>query len=343
MNTLISVVIPVYNVSKYLKQCLDSILNQTYHNLEILLVNDGSTDDSLAICEAYQKTDSRIVVISQVNKGLAGARNTGIENATGTYLLFVDSDDWMELHAIETAISYINQVDLVCFSFYKEYPTTQVARVFGLNGKYDAAFMQRRITGLVKEELSDPSHLETLVTAWGKIYKTDIIKKNAIKAKNLSEIGSWEDGFFSWEYLNQSQSVYILDKPLYNYRKFNSESITSNYKNGLLEKTNHMFDLLLEQLQKHHKGTDFFEAFNNRICLSVIGLGLNESFNKASFFTKCRNMKTVLNSRHHKNAFQNLELRYFPVHWKLFFFFSKYKLTVPLLLLLLVIKKIIKK
>ncbi|WP_396146815.1 glycosyltransferase family 2 protein [Flavobacterium sp.] len=343
MNPLISVIIPVYNVSKYLKQCLDSIVNQTYKNLEIILVNDGSTDDSLKICEVYEQLDSRIVVISQANKGLAGARNTGIENAKGAYLMFVDSDDWMELYAIETAFSKMDEVDLVCFSFYKEYPSTQVARVFGLNGKFDAAFMQRRITGPIKEELSDPSHLETLVTAWGKIYKTAIIKENKIQAKNLSEIGAWEDGFFTWEYLNQSKSVYILDVPMYNYRKFNSESITSNYKNSLLDKTNHMFDLLSEQLKKHNKGTDYLEAFNNRICLSVIGLGLNESFNKASFFTQCKNMKTVLNSRYHKLAFRSLELRYFPIHWKLFFFFSKYKLTVPLLLLLLAIKKIIKK
>jgi len=343
MDPLITVIIPVYNVSKYLKQCLDSIINQTYKNLEIILVNDGSTDNSLAICEDYQQLDSRIIVVTQVNKGLAGARNTGIEKATGMYLMFVDSDDWMELNAIETAFSYMNEVDLVCFSFFKEYPTTQIARKFGLNGKYNASFIQRKITGPIKEELSDPSHLETLVTAWGKIYKTKIIKENNIKAKNLSEIGAWEDGFFTWEYLNQSQFVFILDEPLYNYRKFNSESITSNYKNGLLDKTNHMFDLLFEQLKKHNKGNDYQEAFNNRICLSVIGLGLNESYNKASFFTKCKNMKTVLNSRYHKFIFRHLELRYFPFHWKLFFFFSKYKVVVPLMLLLLAIKKIIKK
>lgn len=343
MSPLISVIIPVYNVSKYLRQCLDSIINQTYKNLEIILVNDGSTDDSLTICEEYQRLDSRIIIISQVNKGLAGARNTGIKKATGIYLMFVDSDDWMELHAIETAFSNMNEVDLVCFSFFKEYPTSQIPRAFGLNGRYKASFMQRKITGPIKEELSDPSHLETLVTAWGKIYKTAIIKDNKIQAKNLSEIGAWEDGFFTWEYLNQSKSVYILDVPMYNYRKFNSESITSNYKNSLLDKTNHMFDLLSEQLKKHNKGTDYLEAFNNRICLSVIGLGLNESFNKASFFTQCKNMKTVLNSRHHKEAYKNLELHYFPIHWKLFFFFSKYRLTIPLMLLLKVIKKIIKK
>lgn len=343
MKPLISVIIPVYNVSKYLKQCMDSILNQTYKNLEIILVNDGSTDNSLELCEDYQRLDARIVLISQENKGLAGARNTGIAAATGTYLMFVDSDDWMELHAIETAFSYMNDVDLVCFSFFKEYPDHQIPRSFGLNGNFDAAFMQRRVTGLIKEELSDPSHLETLVTAWGKLYKTSIIKNNQIIAKNLSEIGAWEDGFFTWEYLNNSSKVYLLNMPLYNYRKFNSESITSNYKSGLLEKTNHMFDLLSQHLVTFKKDKAFYEAFNNRVCLSIIGLGINELFSKASFFEKHRNLKTVLHSRYHQVAYKNLTLSYFPMHWRLFFFFAKYKMVFPLMLMLMAIKKIIKK
>lgn len=343
MNNLISVIIPVYNVSKYLRQCLDSIINQTYTNLEIVLVNDGSTDNSGQICKEYATVDDRIVLIDQANKGLAGARNSGINASSGDYIMFVDSDDWLVLNAIETAFQYSSDVDLVCFSFFKEYPGNQIARKFGLSGKYDANFMQRRVTGLIKDELNDPSHLETIVTAWGKIYKTSIIKNNGIVPKNLSEIGAWEDGFFTWEYLNNSKAVYFLDTPLYNYRKFNVDSITSNYKYNLLEKTNHMFDLLLIQLKQNNKEAIFYEAFYNRICLSVIGLGLNESFNKTSFFTKCKNIKLVLNSRHHKSAFTKLQLKYFPLHWKLFFFFAKYTMITPLMIMILIIKKVIKK
>lgn len=343
MNNLISVVVPVYNVSKYLKQCLDSIINQTYKDLEIILVNDGSTDNSLELCKAYKKLDSRIVLVSQANKGLAGARNTGIEKATGAYLMFVDSDDWMELHTIETAFSYMKGVDLVCFSFFKEYPTTQIPRVFGLNGKYDAAFMQRRITGPIKEELSDPSHLETLVTAWGKIYKTAIIKEHQLQAKNLSEIGAWEDGFFTWEYLNECKEVYILDQPMYNYRKFNSESITSNHKANMLQKTNHLFDLISAKLAKHNKGAEYKLALNNRIALSITGLGINELFKKTSLFEKYRNIKTIRESPYYEAAYKDFKLSYFPLHWKLFFFFAKYKLVFFLMLMLFAIKKIIKK
>ena len=105
-NNLISVIIPVYNVSIYLRQCLDSIINQTYTQLEILLINDGSTDDSLEICQEYALKDSRINVISQQNKGLAAARNKGLALASAEYLMFVDSDDWLALTTIETVFPF---------------------------------------------------------------------------------------------------------------------------------------------------------------------------------------------------------------------------------------------
>lgn len=342
-NNLISVIIPVYNVSLYLRQCLDSIINQTYTQLEILLINDGSTDDSLEICQEYALKDSRISVISQQNKGLAAARNKGLALASAEYLMFVDSDDWLALTTIETVFPFVKGVDLVCFSFIKQYEDKAVNRSFGLNGKYEASFLQRRITGPLKGELSDPSHLETLVTAWGKIYKTAIIRENSISAKNIKDIGSWEDGLFNWEYLNYCKSVYILDEPFYNYRKFNPTSMTSNYKVDFLNKTIHLFDLMTANLNSNQKNEVFYEAFNNRICLSVIGLGVIETYNKASLFDKIKNIKKILNSRYHKTAFSNLSLKYFPIHWKLFFFFAKYNMPLPLFLMLMAIKKMIKK
>ena len=91
----ISVVVPIYNVERYLKRCIDSIINQTYDNLEIILVNDGSKDSCLNICNEYKKKDERVIVIDQPNAGLSGARNSGIEIATGEYISFIDSDDYI--------------------------------------------------------------------------------------------------------------------------------------------------------------------------------------------------------------------------------------------------------
>lgn len=105
---LISVIIPVYNVCKYLAKCIDSVINQTYNNLEIILINDGSTDDSGSLCDYYATTDKRITVIHQHNNGLSAARNRGLDICKGEYIIFVDSDDWVSLQIIEILLRDIN-------------------------------------------------------------------------------------------------------------------------------------------------------------------------------------------------------------------------------------------
>lgn len=121
-SDLLTVIVPVYKVEKYLRRCLDSIVNQTYKNLEIILVDDGSPDNCPAICDEYAKKDSRIKVIHQKNKGLSGARNAGLDVATGDYIAFVDSDDWLELDAYEVTIQKMNKekLDLVAFGYISE-------------------------------------------------------------------------------------------------------------------------------------------------------------------------------------------------------------------------------
>lgn len=342
-NIFISVIIPVYNVSDYLRQCLESVINQSYPNLEIIIVNDGSIDDSLIICEEYQLKDSRIKLINQDNAGVSAARNKGVDIAKGNFILFLDGDDWLELDTIAVALSYMEGKDLFCFSYFKNYSETFAVRKLGLDGDFQASFVQRRITGLVKEELVDPGQSESLVTVWGKLYKTSIIKENQIQFRDLKEIGTWEDGVFNWEYLNYSKSVYIFDQPFYHYRKINSNSITSNYKKQYTEQQKELFRILTNYLDTYHKEPVFYEALNNRISLSVLGIGLNEALNPTSFRKKLANIKKLLASKQYKTAIKELPLNYFPIHWKLFFFFAKNNMAFPLILMLMAIKKIINK
>ena len=113
----ISVIIPVYNTEKYLNECLDSIVNQTLSDIEIICVNDGSTDNSLAILESYAKKDNRITVISQENNGQGSARNLGLKNSSGNYICFIDSDDYVDLNMLEKLYDNVilNNSDIVVF------------------------------------------------------------------------------------------------------------------------------------------------------------------------------------------------------------------------------------
>lgn len=139
-QALISVIIPVYNVEEYLRECVDSVLNQTYENLEIILVDDGSTDSSGEICDEYVEKDERISVIHQKNAGPSKTRNTGLDNATGKYIYFLDSDDYIESNALELLVSTAesNGADLVFFdarSFTDD--GSEVRQGYIVNGTYE--------------------------------------------------------------------------------------------------------------------------------------------------------------------------------------------------------------
>lgn len=129
MNPKISIIVPIYNVEKYLQKCVDSILCQTYKNLEIILVNDGSPDNCPAICDEYAKKDKRIKVIHKQNGGVSSARNAGLDVATGKYVQFVDSDDWVEPEYSKTMINLIeeNNCDLGICGYIKKGKIVQLS------------------------------------------------------------------------------------------------------------------------------------------------------------------------------------------------------------------------
>jgi glycosyltransferase EpsH len=324
------------------------MINQSYSHLEIILVNDGSTDDSLSICVEYQLLDKRIKLINQKNQGLSAARNAGIDSAQGDYILFVDSDDWINLDTCQFLIDNVKRTnaDVVLFSYVKEFSNYSEEK-FILDGnlnfnEQESRNIHRRIVGLYEEELEHPENADSIVTAWGKLYKTDLIKRNKIYFTDCKLIGT-EDMLFNTYCFKYVKSISNIHRCLYHYRKNNQSSLTSIYKSSLFYQWHTLYGMLEGFLEKEQLDFKFQKALKNRISLGIIGLGLNELYASKSLYAKYVSVKEILSNERYKKAIKDLELNYFPIHWKIFFFFAKYKMPLLLLFMLMAIKKIIKK
>lgn len=339
---LVSIIVPVYNVSEFLPQCMDSLIRQSYHNIEIIAVNDGSTDNSLEILSRYAQKFPQIKIISQANAGLSAARNTGIDASKGEYLCFVDSDDWMDIDTCQKAIEAVqkNNVDIVCWNYVKEYRSKSIpVRCIKTNELYNENNIKnlyRRIVGPIKEELAFPQYLDSLSTAWGKLYKSQLIKENNIFFISTKEIGT-EDLLFNVEVFKYIRRAYLMTEHLNHYRKYNSTSLTATYKPNLATQWTNLQNKILTIIEHDE---EFKHAYFNRIALSIIGIGLNECASKDSLTSKKYKIYKYLTSKNPNKALKQLELTYFPIHWKLFFGSAKYHYIWILMFLLFTIYKI---
>lgn len=216
---LISVIVPVYRVEEYLERCVKSILSQTYKNLEVILVDDGSPDQCPVICDACAEKDARVKVIHQENKGLSGARNAGIDAASGEYLAFVDSDDYVSPHFIEELYQLLQDTGCAIgqcrFSYVKG---------DGLVEEGDSAFCIYRGESLM-EQLYGPEEKATcFVVAWNKLYRAELFKETGIR---YPEGRIHEDEATTYRLFHEAKKLAFLDRALYGYYTENGGSITS--------------------------------------------------------------------------------------------------------------------
>lgn len=228
---MISIILPVYNVEKYLSKCIDTIINQTYKDLEIICINDGSTDGSLKILEEYAEEDSRIIVINQENQGQGIARNKAINMAQGEYILFVDPDDWIELDTIESAytIAKSNNAQVVQFNYqtYNEetcqyYKFNLAQQLLNLSG-YNLDKKKFYNYKVVKRDCLHSFDMHVV----NRLYLTEFLRKNNIMFSN-GRYG--EDWLFSIGTLIKAENIYYLDKYNYYYRIRKTSSCNSKNK-----------------------------------------------------------------------------------------------------------------
>lgn len=205
MNPLISVIVPVYNAQRYVRACLDSLIAQTYQNLQILLIDDGSTDGSGEILDDYAKKDARIRCIHQPNGGVSAARNRGLEEATGEWISFVDSDDWLEPNTYETVMELADthSVDAVSFGYSVDVP---------MQDPKPRRLSARHYGRLENAELMW-SIYHGAVFCWDTVYRRELVET----VRYRTDIYRGEDTIFKIEALKNAESVYASDAPFYHY------------------------------------------------------------------------------------------------------------------------------
>ena len=349
VKPLVSIIVPVYNVEQYLPQCLDSIVNQTYKNIEVICVNDGSPDNSIKILEEYASRDSRIKVISQKNQGVSSARNIAHQYVNGDYIIYVDGDDWLDVSTFEIAVEKAIEVsaDVVMWSYISESKNRSDKKIifddeFIFDETKVKQMLHRRFIGIAGSELAHPEQADSLCPVWGKMYKSNIILKSNVKFVDLDKIGTYEDGLFNLEVFKYVHKAVYLPVNLYHYRRTNSESQTAKYRPRLFEQWQKLFDEMQLYIGDNGLSEEYEDALSNRIALSILGLGLNILSSDFSAKKKKKLIKEIITSDRYKEAYKKLEFKYFPIHWKLFYSFAKAGNATGVYMLLKVIQRIIK-
>ena len=331
---MISVIVPVYNVEKYLEQCIDSLLSQTYQNFEIILVDDGSTDSSGKICDIYEENNENIKVIHKKNEGLGFARNTGLLYATGEYVTFIDSDDYADKYLLEDLYngSLETDVDVCIGGFKKVADSGQVL----YEEKYDEQYFIHDNTtnkAFIKMLGSLPSKHDSIrMSVWNVLYKLSIIKNNNIQFPSERELIS-EDLIFDFFYYQHVKKCKILDNSKHYYRS-NPTSLTMSYKKDRFEKTLVFYQHLNKLMKNSSFSNEAFIRFKKlifiyvRMCIQqekkkISNLKLKDSLLNIKRLCEDKNIKKILE----EYPVNKLEFKQ-----KVFIYCIKYKISILLYL-----------
>lgn len=327
----VSVVVPVYNVEDYLRECLDSIVNQTLKDIEIICVNDGSPDNSLDILYEYQEKDNRIIVISQDNGGHAVATNVGMRKASGKYLFLMDSDDILELNALKDTYDLAEEknVDFVLF---------KAINYDDINDEYYETenYSMNKVYARVKDDVFTYEDIDDLifnmsVTPWSKLYRRDFIEKHEII---FPEGLIFEDNVFFWKVLFNAERICFLDQFLFKRRwypfssttngdlrflssisvinlvwdVFNEFDLFEKHKVDLYRIKVFTFNMRLQKIKPEFKD-DFFSAMKNDFISMVNNKELYEDFMKNAPYKARKIFEHVLISKNSKE-FNNIRNTY---------------------------------
>ena len=315
---MISIIIPVYNAESYLDKCIESVITQTYTDWECILINDGSKDNSASICDSWVKKDSRISVIHQPNKGVSAARNRGIKESKGEFIVFIDSDDWVEPNYLSDMLNAILKYnsDLVITGQIHHKPKRNIT----IFKPQEILFFE-----LTKNSTSDfIKNIGFFYGPYSKIFKANIIKNNNIRFPIDLSLG--EDLSFNFQYLEYTKSILCLPVANYNYRILNSGSLTSIYRDNTFEIHYHLFKIRKIFFQRKNMWNNISKKY---LYNQLWGIIYDALFNKKDITLTY--IQSVLNITE-ITEIKNWEKEFVSSRW--IKYLIKYKQSIPLYLIL---------
>lgn len=336
-NYMVSVIIPVYNVEKFLNRCVDSILSQTYKNIEIILVDDGALDSSPQICDEYAHKDTRVNVVHKQNGGLASARNAGLKVAKGDYILFVDSDDWIKGNTVEELLNIAieNQVDFVRFipvsAGYPDRPDGTPINFgtedFMEEGVYNKGKMIKDIYPrlFVTPQLT----MGPIVAAWRSLYNRKFLVDNNLYFDE--EVKYSEDAIFSAKVVYNSNKFYYIKGGYYYNYFYNTSSITKSFKKDRWDICKILSSTFKKEFE-NKKDYDFSKQLHLEDIYNVLN-ALGQNTHIESFKERYTYIKNIFNDDFTKQSMKYINLTDINIKLKIILYLIKYKLTLPYMVL----------
>lgn len=313
MSDLISIIVPVYKVEKYINQCVDSILAQTCKNIEVILVDDGSPDHCPQICDRYAELDQRVKVVHKKNGGLMSARQAGLKAAKGTYIGFVDGDDWIEPDMYARFYDVLEKYhpDMALCEFFYSFPDKDILSEQRLSAEY---FTKDKLIEEIYPEMLFKApyyHFGINPCCWSKVYKKELLESCLYKVTSKIRIG--EDAAFTYPALIEANSLAYIDKALYHYRN-NPDSMTNSYDENLENTILIPIEILIEAFSKSNY--NFSDSLSYYLLYMVNLVVRNEANpnNKKSAKEKKNTLKKFAENSDVKQAVKRVDFSALPMH-----------------------------
>lgn len=316
----VSIVVPIYNAAPYLRKCLDSVVNQTLRNVEIIFIDDGSTDGSSEICKEYASKDSRIIYYKKENEGLAAARQDGIERASGEYVGFVDSDDWLELNMYERmyeAATKENADVVFCNCYFND---SETDKIYLQPGVYDREKIETEILPRTLAGISEKG--SNSVIRWSnclRIYKMDLIKANGIAfGRGFRRSQDLQLTFETA--LRADRYVSINDEPLYHNRtQGNADSLSRGYTKNYWKLIRPLIDKLYEDVAGYTKQD--LSCYMHLCTFFFAANGVQNEYEKStlSFFKKLKKLDEVVKDQAVQNALKYVDYNKLHHYYKMIY------------------------